>query len=47
MGRVSPECRTAGPDYIQILDYIRTLPLKGVYEHYFDDDMSFGEGQDE
>ena len=28
-------------------DYIRTLPLNGVCEHYFDNDMSFGEGPDE
>ena len=28
-------------------DYIRQLPLKGVHEHYFDDDLSFGEGSED
>jgi len=24
-------------------DYVRKLPLRGLSEHYFDDDLSFGE----
>ncbi|MFZ1897360.1 hypothetical protein [Methanoregula sp.] len=27
-------------------DYIQKLPLKGVHEHYFDNDLSLGEGPD-